>query len=382
MGEERFRRDEVTQLTYAMLGLWGFLLYALGPALPELRRELDVSRAVVSLHATLIAVGGIAVGLGGDRVMARLGRRRAFWLAAATVAASAAALALGHTLTVTLPAALVMGVAGALAVSLVQATLADHHGGFAAAAIVEANAIAVGLGAAAPLAIAVAILLGSDWRAVFLIAALVAVPVLAALYRFVMFPSAPKLPHGYATKLPGTYWLYWSSLLVFVAIEFCIVFWSTDFLETERGLAESAAAAAAGTFLLGMAAGRAVGGRLARDIAATRLLASALGVTMLGFALFWLVPAAAIAVAGLVVAGLGVSLLYPLTLSLGIAASGGRTDAASARAAFGAGIAIALAPFLLGALADQTSLARAYAIVPVLLAAGAATLVVARSRGA
>ena len=93
--------------------------------------------------------------MGGDRVMTRLGRRRAFWLAAGTVAASAASLALGHTLAATLPAALVMGVAGALSVSLVQATLADHHGGFAAAAI-EANAIAVGLGAAAPLAIAVA----------------------------------------------------------------------------------------------------------------------------------------------------------------------------------------------------------------------------------
>jgi fucose permease len=382
MGEERFRRDAVTQLTYAMLGLWGFLLYALGPALPELRRELDVSRATVSLHPTLIAVGGITVGLAGDRVMAHLGRRRAFWLAAGTVSISAAALALGHTLAVTLPAALVMGVAGALAVSLVQATLADHHGGFAAAAIVEANAIAVALGAAAPLAIAAAILLGADWRAVFLIAALVAVPALAALFRSVVFPRAPELPHGHSAKLPGTYWLYWSSLLVFVAIEFCIVFWSTDFLESERDLSESAAAASAGTFLLGMAAGRAAGGRLARDIAAERLLASALAVTFVGFGAFWLVPAAATAVAGLFLAGLGVSLLYPLTLSLGIAASGGRTDAASARAAFGAGLAIALAPFILGALADQTSLARAYAIVPGLLAAGAATLLLARSRRA
>jgi fucose permease len=131
-----------------------------------------------------------------------------------------------------------------------------------------------------------------------------------------------------------------------------------------------------------MAAGRAVGGRLARGIAAERLLASALSVALLGFAVFWLVPAAAIAVPGLFLAGLGVSLLYPLTLSLGIAVSGGRTDAASARAAFGAGIAIALAPFVLGALADQTSLARAYAIVPVLLATGAATLLTARLRRA
>ena len=168
---------------------------------------------------------------------------------------------------------------------------------------------------------------------------------------------------------------------MFVAIEFSIVFWSTDFFETELGLSGSTAAAA-GTFLLGMAVGRALGGRLAQRIAAeatARLCARLDDARLRG------VLAGAgrrIAVPGLFLAGLGVSLLYPLTLTLGIAASGGRTDAASARAAFGAGIAIALAPFVLGALADQTSLARAYAIVPVLLAAGAATLFAARSRGA
>ena len=75
----RLERDELTRLCYWMLGLWGFLLYALGPALPALREQLDVSRAVVSLHTTLIAVGAIAVGIAGDRFVVRLGRRAAFW---------------------------------------------------------------------------------------------------------------------------------------------------------------------------------------------------------------------------------------------------------------------------------------------------------------
>src|SRR4029453_14852144 len=145
-----------------MLGLWGFLLYALGPALPALRKELDVSRAAVSLHTTLIAFGAIAVGLAGDRFVVRLGRRAAFWVAATLIAGGALVLALGPVLAITLAAAAVFGVAGALLVAIVRATLADRHGSPAAAAIVEANALATLLGAAAPFAVALAILAGSD----------------------------------------------------------------------------------------------------------------------------------------------------------------------------------------------------------------------------
>jgi fucose permease len=106
----------------------------------------------------------------------------------------------------------------------------------------------------------------------------------------------------------------------------------------------------------------------------------ALTVAAAGFAFFWLVPSSTTAVLGLGVTGAGVSLLYPLTLALGIAAAGGRTDAAAARAAFAAGIAIAVAPFALGGLADATDLQVAYAIVPVLLGLGAVALATADRR--
>ena len=177
-----------------MLGLWGFLLYALGPALPALREQLDVSRAVVSLHTTLIAVGAIAVGIAGDRFVVRLGRRAAFWTAAGGIASGALLLAAGGTLAVTLPAAALLGIAGALVVATLQATLADRHGPLAPVALVESNAIATGLGVLALFAVAVAIWAGSDWRAVFIAAALLAVPAMAIAYGSVCFPAAPELP--------------------------------------------------------------------------------------------------------------------------------------------------------------------------------------------
>jgi predicted MFS family arabinose efflux permease len=374
----RLERDELTRLAYLMLGLWGFLLYALGPALPALRKQLDVSRATVSLHTTLIAVGAITVGLVGHRVVLALGRRRTFWFAASTVALCALGFALGGRLEITLPVAAVFGFSGALLVAIIQAALADRHGSLAPAALVESNALAAALGASAPLAVALAILLGLDWRAVFVAASLLAVPALALAYGSVCFPAAPELPHDHEPALPRGYWLYWLTLLFFVAIEFCVVFWSTDYLETQRDLAASSAAAAASLFLVGMAAGRFVGGWLAKRFAPERLLVTALGFAAGGFVVFWLVPAAPAAVAALALTGAGVALLYPLGLALAIRSAGGRTDAASARAAFASGIAIAIAPFVLGALADAAGLKTAYAIVPLLIASGLVTLGVAR----
>ena len=377
----RLERDELTRLCYWMLGLWGFLLYALGPALPALREQLDVSRAVVSLHTTLIAVGAIAVGIVGDRFVVRVGRRAAFWVAAGGIASGALLLAAGGILAVTLPAAALLGIAGALVVTTLQAALADRHGPLAPVALVEANAIATGLGVLALFTVAVAIWAGSDWRAVFVAAALLAVPAMAIAYGSVCFPAAPELPHDHEPGLPRPYWFYWLALLLFVAIEFCVVFWSTDYLESERGLSDSGAAAASSVFLIGMTVGRALGGPLTRRFGSERLIAVALAVAAAGFVVFWLVPSSTVAVVGLGVTGSGVSLLYPLTLALGIAAAGGRTDSAAARAAFAAGIAIAIAPFALGGLADVSDLQVAYAIVPVLLGLGAVALAAAHRRG-
>jgi fucose permease len=367
-------RDAVTRLAYLMLGLWGFLLYALGPALPALRDDLDISRAAVGLHTTLLALGAIAIGAVGDRIALRLGRRRAFWTAGTCVAAGALLLAGGSVLGVTLAGSALLGLSGALLVVLVQSTLADRHGGLGAAALLEANAMATGLGAVAPFVVALAILAGSSWRSVFAGVAIVALPALALAYRAVEFPTPRPVHETAGERLPPTYWLYWTALLVFVATEFCIAFWSTDYLQTEHELRPSAAAASASLFLVGMTAGRVAGGRLARRTPGARLLAGALAVAAAGFGCFWLLPPAAAAVAGLALTGTGVSLLYPVTLSLALDASGGRTDAASARAAFASGFAIAVAPFALGAFADEAGLRAAYGLVPVLLAAGAFAL--------
>jgi len=340
-----------------------------------------VSRAIASLHTTLVALGFVAVGLAGDRIVGRLGRRRAFWAATAGAGAGAVVLAAGTALPVTFAGAAVMGLSGALLALLVPAILADRHGRLTTAALSEANAAATGFGAAAPFVIALAILAGADWRAPVLVVSLVALPLVAAAHRSVAFPRPHEARSGGGRGLPRAYWWRWVALVFFVSAEFCIAFWSTDYLDAEVDLGRAGAAGFASLFLAGIALARVAGGRLGRTGEPERLLPAALLIAAAGFLLFWLPRWPLLSVPALAVTGLGIGLLYPVTIALALASVAGRSDAASARAALGSGVAIALAPFALASLADAAGLVLAYGMVPALLLGGwLASLVATRAR--
>ena len=83
------RRDLATWYSYLALGFFTYLLTIQGNILPFLKQELDLSYRVVSLHSGAIAAGMILVGLFGDRVVRRWGRRFALALGAAGAAAGA-----------------------------------------------------------------------------------------------------------------------------------------------------------------------------------------------------------------------------------------------------------------------------------------------------
>ncbi|MFB4311289.1 hypothetical protein [Actinomadura sp. GTD37] len=116
-----------------------------------------------------------------------------------------------------------------------------------------------------------------------------------------------------------------------------LVFWGADFLGDVKGLGSGAAATLSAAFVLGMAAGRAASAPIVRAAGRPdRLLAAAALAGVAGFAILWASPAP-LAVAGLLVAGLGV--------------------------------AIGVAPLVLGTLADLTALRAAVFVAPGLLPA-------------
>jgi fucose permease len=156
-----------------------------------------------------------------------------------------------------------------------------------------------------------------------------------------------------------------------IAVEFCMTLWAADILRARFGLSPALASAGVTAVIAGMCVGRVVGGRLALRFAVDALLYSALAVSAIGFAAFWLTTWAPLAAAGLFISGLGIALLYPLGLSRAIDLSEGQPDLAAARVGLGAALASGGGPFVLGALADQIGIHGAFLVVPVLLVVAA-----------
>ncbi|MEU8122124.1 MFS transporter [Spirillospora sp. NPDC049024] len=390
---------------YAAFGCLGYLLTALGAILPELREERGLPRTEAALYPSAFALGLVVVGLTGHRAAERLGRAGIPVALAALVGGAALLAASGGRLG-TAAGALVLGLGGAGLVQLVPTALRAAHHGDGTIQIGEANAVSSAASVLSPILIGAALAHGLGWRTAFAAPPLLAAAALLLLVRPHRIPAgvdrAPAQPPrsapvgaaagarptdaGPAEVGPtgagpaaaesagagrdGTgFWGRWVDLVLAVGVEFCMVFWAADFLGSAKGLGSGAAATLSAGFVLGMAAGRAVAGPVVRRGGRPdRLLALAAAVGIGGFAVLWTSPAP-VAVAGLVVTGLGVALLYPVILGQALAARPAEPARAAARCALASGVAIGVAPLVLGALADLTTLRAAVFVAPVLLLA-------------
>jgi MFS family permease len=363
-----FRRDALTWLMYGMLGVYNYLLSGLGPLMPSLRQELNLSYTVTSLHFSAWAVGMILAGIVGDHLVRAWGRRTVFWLGAAGLALGAVALTLARQPVLTIGSVLLMGTVGSLALVLIPAVLADRHGSRRTLAIVEANILAAATGALAGVLIGLGQATPAGWRGPWLLILLVPLA-LFARFRAVSLPPAPlRVAHRQrGARLPAAYWAYWVTVVLAVGVEFSLIFWGADFLAA-AGLDVGAAATTVSLFLWGMVAGRLVGRHVAQRLAAERLLPVALGISAVGFLLYWLAPLLPLTILGLFVAGLGVANLFPVAAALALGAAPGLSNEGGARLSFASGTAILAAPLLLGTLADATGIRLAYAIVLVFIA--------------
>lgn len=375
-------RDRTTWLVYLMLAFYAYCLNSFGPLTPFLRSELGISYAVASLHFTAFALGILGAGLGGPWVIERIGRWRALWLGAFGMSAGAVLLLIGVDPLVTIAASFLMGLIGSLILAVMPAALADRHGERRAIALSEANLLASVISTAAPLAIGWFARTALGWRPGLGLA------LLAPIALYFVFRGG-STGDGRATEvtaprstgsLPTRYWVFWAGLVLGVSIEFCMVFWSADFLETVRGLAKADAAQAVSLFLVGMIVGRLVGSRLVVRFDTRAVVIGSLLIAGLGFGVYWLVPGPIAALTGLLVTGLGVAGLYPLIMALAIEAAGPNVTQASARATLASGVAISILPLVLGRVADAVGIASAYGVVAALLVLTLVIIALARPR--
>ncbi|MFB9956886.1 MFS transporter [Cellulomonas denverensis] len=388
----RLRRDRFTWTLTGWFIAWGWLLYSFNPAVPLLAEEFGVSRAAAGLHGTAMAAGAVlAAGLT-PALVRRIGRRATLVVAGVVLVAGVLLLIAGHGLPMTLSGMAVTATGGNLAISAAQAGLVIHQGPAASAAMSLVNGVGAGIGLIGPLALGGSVALGWGWRpavAVTAVFAAVTAVLTARLPRTEAFarPAAPG--RGADARRAGTGATHdgdappplrpelvrasrWFLVVVLAALatENATTYWATDLVLQRTGAGAGIATATTAGLLAGMTVIRFVVGPLSLRVPPTRLLMVSFGVSVLGWAVLWTATVPWVAVAGLVVTGLGYGALYPLGVALLLAAAQGRTDRAQAQSTLAGGLAIGVAPFLLGFLADRVGPHQAFILVPILAVAG------------
>ncbi len=366
-----FRRDRLTWVAYALLAWFAYLQAAPGLVVPYLRDELDIGYTTGGLHVAAFATGSVLAGLTAARIEAAAGRRALLWGSAAVMAVGATGLVAGHVAAVTVGALVVAGYGGGLLLAAVQAALADHHGEQRAIALTEANVFA----SAAYLVLVAAVALVS-WRAALL--ASFAVPLALFLAnRHVPITGAPPAA-ATEGRLPRAFPVAMAMLFCAVAAEWCVTSWGASFAREAADVSADTAVALMFGYFGGVFAGRATASRLARRHAPQRLLALALAIAAVGFAVLWPATSAVQVLAGLAVIGLGLGNLFPFALAVTVALAPDRAQLASSRAVLAGSSAVLIAPLTIGALADATSITGALLGVLVALALAAAGLAATR----
>jgi fucose permease len=366
---QTFHRDRFTWLAYFLLAFYGYFLNILGPITPFLKDELKLTYTVSSLHFTAFAIGILIVGLSGHILIERIGRWHALWLGAFGISASALILLAGKSVVLTIGASFCMGLVGSLILVIIPSALSDQHGELRAVALSEANVIASLVATAAPLLVGWSAHLPGGWRL-----ALGTVAFAPILMRLGFARAAPPQPTSRPEEsppvrqpLPLLFWVYWLAVVLAVSVEFCMIFWSADYLENSLGMLKVDAAKAVSLFLAAMIVGRLAGSRLVQVFPVRRVVVASILVAGTGFLVFWTTSTTIPGLVGLFATGLGVAGLYPLILSLAIGAANHNTVQSSARATLASGTAILALPLMLGRLADMAGIRLAYGVVGVLL---------------
>ncbi|HEX2908922.1 MAG TPA: MFS transporter, partial [Phototrophicaceae bacterium] len=368
-----FVRNRFTWLAYFMLAYYSYLQASLGPMIPFLRAELNLNYALAGLHLSAFALGMFVAGSTGDRIVQRWGRTRVFWFSGTGMAVAALLMGFAQQAVLTIGSSFLMGAIGTLMLVIIQAALSDQYGERRAVALTESN-VCASIGATlAPLLVGLGNTLGPGWRSVLFIGAAVGTLAWVTARRVSIPESQQSSSPTTQSRAPlsKAFWSYWVVLFLCVSIEWCVVFWAADYLEKIVGLTKDTAATASSLVFVAAVMGRAVFSRLTWHLPSSKLLLAAMAIVAVGFPIFWLSRTPALNLAGLFICGLGVSNLFPLSLSTATTIAAAQINRASSRISMGTGLALLITPQVLGLAADQVGIQNAYAMVLPLLAAAA-----------
>ncbi|ACR31296.1 MFS transporter [Burkholderia glumae] len=360
-------------MLYLMFGLYGVQQGMLGPAMPFVRAELGLDLRAVGLHFAAYALGLVAIGLPYRWLTRRRLPTGLGQIAILSIVVSSGLFSLARALPVTLLAAVAMGLSGGLVLAIGQAKLGARYREQAAARLVEAHVVAGLCVLGGALLIGAATSAGASWRVAPVLVALIAVALAAwpvPAYRrdeaaLHAGPGAPGQPAaGAAARAPRALLVsLWALVILGISGEWGVGFWGAEFLKDTVAGNASAAATLMSVYFGGTVAGRLASSALLRRLHPLTLLAA---VALGAIAVFCALHATRdLAVTTALTALLGACLgnFFPLILGAAMRAAPDAGPTLSARASQAVGVALLVAPFLLGMLSEHIGMRAAFSLL-------------------
>ena len=338
-----------------------YSFYVVGASAAFIAVALSLSETQAGLHSSAMAAGMIVAGLAGDRIDLVSSVRRVHFVAMGLLAISLLFLAWAPSVVVTLGASLGVGLGAGAMFGHVNQTLGAGGGATARLQLTRGAFVAKASQLMAPVAIAVGAALGLDWQ-------VVVVPVLVllgGLFLWSRSASSGEAVHTELGRTPRAYWLPWTLTVSIIGLEFFVVVWGGSLVAAQTGVSLADATLTISAFIAGMIAGRAVMSMdVTRRLEPMWIIRGGLVLTFVAVLVVWLSGSWALSAAAMAVAGFGVGILYPPAAAITLAAAPDAPAAASARLVLAAGLAILVAPLLLGVIAELTDITSAWLLVP------------------
>lgn len=351
-----YRRDRSSSLAAVFNAALTSFSVALGALMPIIRDDLGISLTLASFHFTLLAALGMVASSSTPAIGARLGRRRAVLISLVLVILMQVAFAMAPSVIVTLAAAMVYGLVGTVGLILTQAEMMDHHPRHRAAATAELTLIVSIFMFLATIGAGPLVELFDSWRYVLLIA-----PV-ALLWCFRLIPSMTWSDqnrgsvHRSTVTMTPLAWLFCVLIIAQTGFEWCYGYLGAEYMNKVGGLSKASAAASLSLYYGGLVTGRFLLVPAVRRYSGQALLTISFAGATVGFLLLAAGPGTAVKLIGLYVSGLGIAFSFPMLATLAASAFPNATDWIIGRLYTFGGLAIAAAPFAVGALGDAVGI--------------------------
>jgi MFS family permease len=295
----------------------------------------------------------------------------------AGAAIAAVAVGYGDAPAITIAGALFMSLLGTAALIRLWAALADIHGSRRAVAMTEGEVSVSLAGILAPALIGALAATTLGWRFGLAIGGAIAVLAGSTVWRVGMpAPASNPIEAPRSGRVAPRRWPQPTLIVVFaiVGLEFSLSFWLASYLSDDVGLAANAAVATVSGLYAANLTGRLLVSRLARSASPERLLAAALGTTLIGLPILLAATNAAAAVVGIVIVGIGIGAMFPLTSAIHVTASGRGADGALGQVLAVASIGQMTGPLIAGAIAQAAGLRTGLIVLPALTIMAAVAL--------